>query len=76
MSVTVPAAVVTEIIRIRGREQRIPVPLAYLEGSSEQERREEEGREGSFSAGWGKPQMRDCAHKNVHVKQSRERNWE
>lgn len=43
-------------------KQRIPVLLACLEGSSEQERREQEGREGPFSAGWGKPQTRNCAH--------------
>lgn len=53
------------VLIICGREQRIPVPLAYLEGSSEQEGREQEGSEGSFSAGWGKTQTRDCAHDHM-----------
>lgn len=57
--------VVTELLRLHGREQRIPVPLAFLEGSSEQEGRKQKGSEGSSSAGWGKPDTRDCAHDHV-----------
>lgn len=69
--------VVTELLRLRGREQRIPVPLAFLEGSSEQEGRKQKGSEGSSSAaGVNQTQgtvLMTTWDKSIHVKQSKEK---